>query len=75
MRAALLFLSVLAGCTQFPELDRAADPAAMAAPYPTLLPAEALPAAGTPPADPAAALLARAAALRARAGELNAAGP
>lgn len=68
-------LAMLAGCTQFPALDRAADPAALAAPYPALLPFEALPALpATPPPDEAAALAAQAAALQARADLLRAAG-
>ena len=72
----LAALAMLAGCTQFPVLDRATDPEAMAGPYPALLPFEALPAAPTaPPPDAAAALQAQAAALEARADQLRAAGP
>ena len=67
-------LAALAGCTQFPELDQATNPAAFQAPYPSLLPFEALQASTALPAavDPAAALAARVAALRARAAALNA---
>lgn len=72
----VLLLTAPMGCTQFPALDRATDPAALAAPYPALLPLEALPARATaPPADPAAVLTAEAAALKARAEALQAEAP
>ncbi len=62
------------GCTQFPELDQATDPAVFQAPYPSLLPFDMLRASTTTAAtvDPAAELAARAAALRLRAAKLNA---
>ena len=67
-------LAALAGCTQFPELDQVTDPAVFQAPYPPLLPFEALQASTAlpEPVDPAVALAARVAALRARAAALNA---
>lgn len=62
------------GCTQFPELDQAIDPAVFQAPYPSLLPFDTLQASTTMVAsvDPTAALAVRAAALRVRAAKLNA---
>lgn len=67
-------LAGLAGCTQFPAVDHATDPAVFQAPYPGLLPFDRLQASAVPPepADPGAALAARAAALRARAAALKA---
>jgi len=67
--------AVLAACAPLPELHRAGN-APMTADYPALLPVDQLPldapaAAGT---DPGPALNARAAALRARAVRLGAAG-
>jgi hypothetical protein len=70
----LLLLPALAGCKDFPELDRATDPAVAAAPFPRLLPFEALvPPPPTP--DPAPGLAEAAAALKARAAALQAAEP
>jgi hypothetical protein len=77
MRPALLATLVIAACAQFPDLDTRTTRAAMNAPYPSLVPTEAL-LAGLPPPERgeviarglsgrAAALRARAAALRARA--------
>ena len=76
LRAPILLLAVpvLQACTQFPAIDRKVDPAVALAPYPTLRPFEEIDAAkpATPPADPAAALLAQAAALKARSDALQA---
>lgn len=77
MRPALLTLLAIAACTQFPDLDSRTTRAAMNAPYPALVPLDAL-LAGLPAMDRgevitrglegrAAGLRARAAALRARA--------
>ena len=68
-RLALVVLA--AGCARFPAVSAATDPAAMAAPYPALLPTADLPATAPIPEDsPAgAALAARAAQLRASVGQ------
>jgi hypothetical protein len=73
MRGGLLPVLValaLGACSRFPEVSAATDPAALKAPYPRLLPLDALPPIVPPPADdPAgAALAARAARLRAASG-------
>ncbi|SIT10771.1 hypothetical protein SAMN05421759_11658 [Roseivivax lentus] len=76
MRAPAFLLALclgVSGCTQFPELDATATPGVAAAPYPDLLPIDALlrgaPARATP--DLRAGVSARAAALRARAARLQ----
>lgn len=61
----------LAGCATFPELDRKVDPAVMAAPYPALLPFEAISPPPPPPPTVVAALTAQGAALTARADAQN----
>lgn len=59
---------LLAGCAQFPALDRATGAASQSLPYPTLLPYDQLPLPGTAVqrTDPAADLTGAAAALRRR---------
>ena len=59
----------LAGCAQFPALDRVTGPVPQNLPYPTLLPYDQLAQPGTAvrPTDPAADLTGAAAALRRRA--------
>jgi hypothetical protein len=69
-------LALMSGCAQFPALDKTADPAALAAPFPSLAPFESFPAVPqTPPPDAAAALAAQAGALQARADALRAVEP
>ena len=75
-RAALLCLSLLlAGCTQFPNLDPAVSASAKAAPYPTLAPLDGVLARtagqGADPAAVRGSLAARTAALRARAARMQ----
>ena len=69
-----LSLVLLSACTQFPAIDRKVSPAVASAPYPALLPFETLSAAApaTPVVDPAAALLAQGAALKAASQQLQA---
>ncbi|MFG6509881.1 hypothetical protein ACGYK6_13045 [Sulfitobacter sp. 1A15333] len=73
--ALLLGVSLLAGCTQFPELDRTITPALEAAPYPDLVPIDPLLAKATAgridPARTEAALTGRAANLEARAARVS----
>ena len=73
-RAGLVFLA-LAGCTQFPELDRTIGDEAEAADYPELIPLEPVLSRLDDPAEGNAqteeALQARVAALRARAARLS----
>lgn len=77
MRPAVLSMIVCAlfpACARPPAMDNARSPAVTAAPYPSLLPLDALVAA-TPPAatgNPAAPVEARAAGLNARAAALRA---
>lgn len=75
-RTALMIAAcaALAACDRPPALTNARSPAVMAAPYPKLLPLDALIAATppAPPADPAAPVEARAANLNARAAALRA---
>lgn len=71
--AATLAVS-LAGCTQFPELDRAIPASELQGPYPPLVPVESLLAQTDDPRiteTDQAALEARAAALRTRAARLR----
>ncbi len=68
----VLLIGLAAGCSGFPELNRKVDPAVMAAPYPALLPFEDLQPPPAPKADPVAALVAEAAALKAAAAGQNA---
>jgi len=67
-----LFLAVLAGCAEFPDLDRAISPSARAASYPQIAPLDGtlLPEPEETDAD-LVALASRAAALRARAERLR----
>lgn len=67
MTRALVLVLALTGCTQFPMLDAVHDPNAVT---PPLLPTDEL-AAQTPRIDPNDPLSARAAALRARAAALR----
>jgi hypothetical protein len=73
--ALLLGVSLLAGCTQFPELDRTITPELEAAPYPDLVPIDPLLAKATAgridPARTEAALTGRAANLEARAARVS----
>ncbi len=77
MRSRLAFCLVaasLAGCAEVPELDARVTPAARTAPYPTLQPLDPLltdGAAGETDEATAEALLARAAALQARANRMR----
>ncbi|WP_421906785.1 hypothetical protein [Mameliella sp.] len=66
-------LAALTGCTQFPELDATQTPGVADAPYPDLLPLEALLNGAVPRATPgeAAAVEGRVAALKARANRLQ----
>ena len=69
-----LLALALAACADFPELEGAVDAKAARAPYPELLPHDAVIAATTPDTtadDPGAALAAGAAALKARAAGLG----
>ncbi len=66
-----LGLLLLAGCATFPALDRKVDPAVMTAPYPALLPFEALTPPPPPPPTVGADLTAQGAALNARADAQN----
>lgn len=71
-----LVAPVFAACARFPEVEAAESATVASAPYPALLPIDAL-VAGAPPgpsSDPAASVTARAAALRTRADRLRAAG-
>ncbi len=73
MRAVLSIATIavaLSGCSRFPAVNAASDPAALKAPYPQLLPVAALPQAGAfPIQDPAGGTLAALAArLRAATG-------
>lgn len=61
----------LAGCATFPELDRKVDPAVMTAPYPALLPFEAVTPPPPPPPTVVSGLTAQGAALTARADAQN----
>lgn len=77
MRRTALLIAACAGlsaCAEPPDLLGADKPAVTAAPYPTLLPLDAIVAATPPPApvDPAAPVEARAASLNARAAALRA---
>jgi len=71
----LCTLALLAACATFPDLRGRPEPPATQSAYPTLLPIDALLAQvpPQPPADPGAAVSARAAQLRARAAALQAA--
>jgi hypothetical protein len=73
--ALFLGVSLLAGCTQFPELDRTITPELEAAPYPDLVPIDPLLAKATAgridPARTEAALTGRAANLEARAARVS----
>jgi len=73
--ALFLGVSLLAGCTQFPELDRTITPALEAAPYPDLVPIDPLLAKATAgridPLRTEAALTGRAANLEARAARVS----
>lgn len=66
-------LAALTGCTQFPELDATQTPGVAEAPYPDLLPLDALLNGAVPRATPgeAAAVEGRVAALKARASRLQ----
>ncbi|MFC2968379.1 hypothetical protein [Acidimangrovimonas pyrenivorans] len=66
-------VGTVTGCTGFPDLDTAISAETRAAPYPALLPLDALLAGGdgTATAEAGATLTARAAALRARARALR----
>ncbi|MDU8912822.1 hypothetical protein [Aestuariicoccus sp. MJ-SS9] len=72
LRRLALFLC-LSACTQFPALDRAATPGIETAPFPALLPLDALLAGTEPVTSPemVAGIGARAAALRGRAVRLQ----
>lgn len=68
--AVLAPVLVAAGCQQFPELDRAVDPAVKTAPFPALKPFETL--LPPPPPDVSAAdLMAQGAGLQSRATALS----
>ncbi|MFZ5710506.1 MAG: hypothetical protein ACOY4T_12645 [Pseudomonadota bacterium] len=77
----VIALTVAAGgCTGFPEVSGPADPEALAAPYPALLPADQIPASASAPAAspspaPAQTLASDASALRRRADALRGALP
>jgi hypothetical protein len=66
-----LMLLPLAGCADFPELDRKVDPAVLTAPYPMLLPLEAVTPPPPPPTTVVPDLTAQGAALTARAQAQN----
>lgn len=66
-----MFGLLLAGCADFPELDRKVDPAVMAAPYPPLLPFNLLTPPPPPPPTIVQDLTAQGAALTARADAQN----
>jgi len=71
----LLALALLAACARFPELEGAATRGVLDAPYPALVPLDALLAEAAAPGmgvEASAGLQARAAALRARAAALRA---
>lgn len=73
----ILFLSLtcLAGCSDFPDLDERIEPAARTAPYPALIPLDAVLGGGTEAQitdTTGTDLEARASALRARAARLRA---
>ncbi len=74
MRPHLIALVLIAACTQFPDLDSRTTRAAADAPYPDLVPIDAL-LSGLPPPERgeriARGLAGRAAALRARAAVLR----
>lgn len=67
----LIAAFALAGCTDFPELDRKVDPAVLGAPYPPLLPFDAVTPPPPPPATIVQDLTAQGAALTARANAQN----
>lgn len=73
-RFTLLFVALLAACTEFPALDGKTSPAARAAPYPKLVPLDAI---LVPPDQPrltpddVSALQARVARLKRRAAALR----
>ncbi len=73
--SAVAFSALLAGCAQFPELDRTQTPGVATAPYPRLLPIEELLDGRQPTATPGMidGVLGRADALRGRAGTVQAA--
>lgn len=71
---ALTATALVAGCTQFPDLDAAISPGAEAAPYPQLVPTESLSASVPEPLiepETSTSLEARVAHLRARAARLR----
>lgn len=70
----IMIVAVLAGCTQFPDLDSAISPGAESADYPDLVPLETLQARTTEPTVTPSAISgieARIANLRARAARLK----
>lgn len=71
---ALVLVLGIGGCAQFPELEGLVDDATRSAPYPDLVPLGPILSradAGAPARDPGAGVLARAAALEARAARLR----
>lgn len=72
--AVIACLGAVAGCAEFPDLDRAVPASELSGPYPPLLPIDQLLAQTDDPqigAEDTQALEARAAALRARANRLR----
>lgn len=62
----------LAGCAQFPELDRKVEPSVMIAPYPALMPFDTLTPPPPPPTTTVADLTAQGTSLQDRADAQNA---